>query len=244
MAKIWTTEDFNAAYTQYNHQWAVNSGFVLYASALQRLTDRSTYTPSAEVLFIGCGFGYWIEYLLTVPGVQASNVWGIDTGPHINANKNDPVYVNPTVQSKILNLDISSPSILNDLKPYFGGNGKVGGWVVSTLVLTSLETDQEISDFSSNCDALLGPSGEVAHIFTSEVFLSTDPDDFHNRTLGMNWQPRDYWSSRLSNHWLFDQHGWAHPEATLGDPSYIGRFGIDYFGVWNPNANGGVGGWE
>lgn len=228
-AYIWTNPITKVREPCYNHMWASYNNFKMYADALQNMVSHANFTPSSEVLFVGCGFGYWIEVLLMQPGVQANNVWGIDTSPYITANKNDTVYTNSIVAPKILDLDITSSTILNDLKPYYGGNGKVGGWIISTLVLTSLQTDQEITNFGSACENISGPQAKVAHIFSSLIPNS-------DLTLGMNWQSRDYWSSRLPNHWLIDQHGWNHPEVLAGTVEY----GVDYFGIWNPD----VGAWQ
>ena len=106
MAKTWDTNAYNQAYTRYNHQWAVDSEFALYKNALTTLVNRSSYTPSSEVLFVGCGFGYWMEYLLTLQGVNPDNVWGIDNGPHITLNKGSSTYVDPSINSKISFLKI------------------------------------------------------------------------------------------------------------------------------------------
>lgn len=225
MAVNWTTDIYNQAYTRYDRAWASGSNFALYTGALTRMSAHSNFTPSAEILFVGCGFGYWMEYILGINGVIPGNVWGVDNGSHVTANKSNPVYVNKNlngidISTKILNLNILAPNILNSLKPYYGGNGRVSGWVVSTLTLTSLQTDQEIADFAAALEVVKGPQAEIAHIFTSELKASTDPEDPHDRSFGMNWQPREYWSSRLPNHWLFDQHYWAY-----GDN-----------GIWNPNT--------
>lgn len=253
MALIWDTDTYNNAYSRYNHQWVMDmDDFGLYKHAFQKLVSRNLYTPADEVLFVGCGFGYWMEYLFTINGVDPDNVWGIDNGPHINTNKNNSVYVNDQaplagggtidLNTKILDLDITSPTILDDLKPAFGGNGKVGGWVMSTLTLTSLQSDQEIQDFANSCDNIKGPQGQVGHIFTSELTTGTDPADPHDRSFGMNWQHRDYWRFRLANHWLFDQHGWNHtetkeflPDGITPNPQYVGKYGVDYFGIYNPD---------
>lgn len=210
MALIWDETQYGNAYTEYSLEWAERGNYEQWKQNLLRLNAHIGFSLGSKALIVGCGFGYLLK-VFDDNGATPSNVYGCDDSTYIQANKDTqaPAGIAP----RILDIDLRAGP--NAFKPYFGGNGKVT-WVVSELVLTSLQTDAEIDEFRLACDAMQsGGNGGVAHIFASfHESLS------HDTTIGMNWRTRDYWSARLPNHWLLDVHYWAY-----GDN-----------GVWNPQT--------
>lgn len=215
MSLQWTDEIFAQAYSHYHRDYWINTAnYGYYRTVLTKLISRNDLTPSQKVLLVGCGFGYWIEFLMSQVGMNPDNVWGTDPSPFIQTNKTNDYYCHADIRNKILTVDIASPTITNELKPFFGGNGTVT-WVLSTLVLESLQTDQEIADFSASCRNPLSQQGKVGHIFASDL------GDASDKSFGMNFQPREYWSDRLPDDWLFDIqngfHVWSPETKTWSD---------------------------
>ena len=135
--KIWDEQAYADAYNYQGQpsytrsHFVVNSDYGYIRETMLNLVGRNLLTPAQEILFVGCGFGWWMEYLIeNVPGAVPDNYWGTEVSAYIHSNKNtESLY-----PAKILDLDLSAPDILDQLKPYFGGNGTVGGWVLSTQV--------------------------------------------------------------------------------------------------------------
>lgn len=201
MALVWDETTFALAYSRpYGLQWIEEVNYAPVLADLQKLDARIGASLGSKFLVAGCGFGFMLPKMVEL-GATFANVWGCDTSPYIHANK--ATQAPAGYASRILNIDIlAGPTAFrNDI----GGNGKVA-WVISEYVLTSLQTDQEIENFRVACTNMQsGGTGGVIHLFASEHPKS-------DRSFGMNWQPREYWSARMPDQWLYDVRG----------------------GVWNP----------
>lgn len=208
MALIWDGNVLAQAYTNYSRAFFEGIDWLPNRERLTALQTKTQLSLGSDILVVGSGLGGLLLALVEA-GVNPDNIYGCDTSPWLAANRSE---IAVGYDSKTLDIDISAGP--DAFKPYFGGNGKVN-WIVSELVLTSLQTDQEIADFATACENMRTGPGGIVHIFASQT-----PDS--DSSFGMNWQPKEYWSDRLPDHILIDVHGPA----------------------WDPDANGGVGAWS
>ena len=209
MSVIFGQTEYEALYTNHTRAWFANApGFGYYGTTLLGMYEKQLLGPGQDYFFIGAGFGRWMEYAIDGLGFSADNVAGTELSAYVHSLIDDPNYVNQTHKDLIHNLDITSPTILNDLKAIFGGNGKISGAVISTLVLSCLQTEQEISDFQAACANIKAANGIILHIFVSDQWDGTGNDPYATgRAYGMNYQPRQYWVDRLGQDcWLLDCH--------------------------------------
>lgn len=230
MAKVWTETDYLAAYSNYNRSWLAGMlNFGMYRHALTGLFSRSLFTPSSSVMLVGCGFGYWFEYLETIPGVNLDRIWGVENSGYILGKLNDPAYVKPSLAGKILNVDLTAPTILNDLKPYYGGAGRIQDAVVSTLAIDSMETDAEVQAFGATLESVKSNPAVVIHIILSaipqELWYRPDVDPQQTaRDLGLMVRPRTEWSALLPGHYFLDLNPADNP------------LNLDAFAFYEPGA--------
>ena len=178
-----------------------------YISRLQALLGSGVVTNNRSVLVVGCGYGFLLEVAIAF-GLVLENVWGIDTSAYIHANK--AVEADVAIASHILDYDLTSPTILNDLKPHIGGNGKFNVVVTENVIETI--PPAEVQVFLDACDNVQQGTGGVAHIVMcqqpdivegGQTIIDTKPPKWE--TLGMTWQLHAQWAALSPSHYWFDE---------------------------------------
>lgn len=171
--------------------WGQSLGF--WKNRIRTIAAKVQLSFGSSLLVVGCGFGYLMETALA-EGMSLSKVWGADTSSWIQANKG--VESIPAVSSNILDIDITDADAANQFKNSgVGGNGKFN-WIVTEQVVESLDPVTELSGFLTACDDLQSGPGGVVHLFTP---LHPGSD----LTLGLNWQPKEYWPPFSPSHfWI------------------------------------------
>lgn len=227
MPLIWTEQVYQQAYSRpYGLSWAMNCNYAPFLGNGNKLGQVGIpVNTSWKLLVVGCGFGFLLKVMDDM-GYNPALVWGSDTSPFIQANK--ATQAPPGYASRILDLSIQGGPI--PFQPYFGGTGQNRGKVHAVItegVIESLLNDGEITAFKAQCENMLLAGGRVIHFFVSELVPEGTSPDPHDRTLGLNWQPREYYSARLSNHYLIDNHGWNARNGTGG--------GVEAL-IWNPTG--------
>lgn len=213
MAVEWDESKYQSAF-RVHVDWntVVGYGAQYYAMAkpgdfskrMAQLQVRNLLAGNKTHLVIGCGFGYLMDMALAPHGVE---VWGTDLSQFIHDNKavESP---NATIASRILQIDVTSPTAQVDFYAAGAGNrtgqqaqrGKFSGLIVSELVIESFNTtpdpllDVELFAFLNACDAL-SDNGAVWH-FVATLPAIKDPDLRH-MTLEQwrDLRPAHYWCS-------------------------------------------------
>lgn len=163
------------------------------------------FTPAADVLVVGCGFGWTLEEMINA---GLNRAWGTDISPFIQASK----ATESAIPAKILSVDVTSPTARTDFVA--AGAGRTGGpaaergkfdWIVTELVLESIDPTNRTA-FLDALDSLLKPGGRVGHLIVAK-----EPGDGpFDPTLGMiamtlaEWvavRPAHYWVDVEQNRW-------------------------------------------
>lgn len=197
MALIWDQARYDNAYIRkgapsYRRAIHGQDAHVWRERVLQLSDQLPQFTPAKTVLLVGCGFGWTIEMAKSEFG--HSNIWGTDTSPFIQDNKSTEA-VEPIYSVDIMDADAARQ--FRDLG--IGQQGKFD-WVISELVIESLDPDTELHPFLDACEALLRPQGNVAHIFAG-THPGNDDDE-------MIWRSLAEWVAERSSHYWLDIHDW------------------------------------
>lgn len=174
-------------------------GLSEFRHRLQRLGATGTFTPSANTIVVGCGFGWLIE-LIVDAGSNA--VWGTDTSPAIQTRITDPgVDVRLDVQPLILDINILDADAIDQfLAAGVGSNKGEFRNVVTEYLVDDIPVGPEMTTMLDACDALLqvGQSN-VFHIVTAADCLlveQTDPAFLPNFLTLAEWvalRPSHFW---------------------------------------------------
>ncbi|MGW8177679.1 MAG: hypothetical protein ACWGQW_02625 [bacterium] len=151
-------------------------GLAHFRFNLQKIGATGTFTPAAETLIVGCGFGWMIE---TIIDIGSNAVWGTDTSTLIQSLKSDPnVGVRSDVQPLILSVDITDVDAADQFKAAGAGTnqGKFRN-VVTELVLGTLSIG-DINLMLDACDALRAPGqSNVFHLVVAYDRLDPEQTD-------------------------------------------------------------------
>lgn len=196
-------------YFSYGSRRAINGnteeiGYADNFRWITALVDRSVYTPGNKTLIVGCGIGATVyKALYQYPN---ASIWGTDISAYIHSIKDTDVPMmsdgnTPFDTSRILNVDITSPTALTQLKSGgIGGNGKVGV-VICELVTETIPIADRPAWFSA-CDSLLSQNGIVAHIIISQKNNQAIPPDW--QTANWTWQSISEWGLEAPTHYFID----------------------------------------
>lgn len=151
---------------------------------------------NARVLFIGCAYGFLMEYAIDA-GIN--QVWGIEPSPWIWANTGE---IRADVLPKIVNATVGVDSVasIQTLLAAAGmGNPRRGDWIVDEDAISSQSNDTEIAAFLSACESLLqgNAKGRIVHIVTPGDPLN--PGDS-----ACIWQPMSWWKAKAPDHTWVD----------------------------------------
>lgn len=172
-----------------------------------RLAELETKTPmnrASRVLVVGAGFGYLLEVMIDL---GAQNVWGTDPSVWIQATK--ATEARADVAPLILDLDVCAG--WQAFKTAGAGQNGKFDFVVSELVVESLDAGTELTTFLDCCEALLRPNGTVVHLLVASK--PEDRPDSRDLTLGIRWQDHAAWITERPTHWWVDTEG---EEYTVG----------------------------
>lgn len=150
-------------------------GLSHYRRRLSELTKHNSFTPAADTLIIGCGFGWLIEVAVDL---GSNSVWGTDTSTLIQSLILDPTKnIRSDIQPLILNVDFTAPDAADQFKALGAGSNK--GQFTNVVTEHVLE-DWPIASINvalDACDALLGPGQtNVFHIVTGQDKVQGDSD--------------------------------------------------------------------
>lgn len=152
-------------------------GLSHFRFTLNKLGVVPAFTPSTDVLVVGCGFGWLVEVMLNA---GSNSAWGTDTSAIIHQEIVNPAMNVPaSVRARVLNIDITSPTARQQFQAAGAGNAQGRfRWVVTEFVIDTLET-AEIAPLLNACDNLRAPGqGGVAHLVVAQDALppgATDP---------------------------------------------------------------------
>jgi len=143
---------------------------------------------NAQILVVGSGFGYLIEYLLDA-GVQ--DVWGIDPGPYIWDSANDDQW-RADVKARTANDWLGSGTEQASLDALPGvPNNERFTWIIDEDA-APMHTDAELPAFIAACEARLqgNAKGRIVHIVTPG-----SAGDF-----SVNWKSMAEWKAVAPDH--------------------------------------------
>lgn len=178
------------------------SGLSHFRFELNKLGAVPAFTPSTDVLVVGCGFGGLVEVMLDL-GSNAA--WGTDlsTVIHDNLATSD---MPQEVQGRVLQINIEDADAADQFQAAGAGtNQGEFRWLVTEHVLED-RTGPQITAILDACDALRAPGqGGVAHIIISTDSVmdvsQMDPVFFPSpRTLAE-------WAALRPAHWWLDVTG-------------------------------------
>lgn len=161
------------------------------------------FQPSADVLVVGCGFGWTLEEM---QNAGLNRAWGTDISPYIQADKS----IESAIPDSILNVDVTAV----DAREQFvaAGAGRIGGpqadrgkfdWIITELVMEGIDPANR-SAFLDALDALLKPGGRVGHLLYAK-----EPGDYpFDPTLGLSEMTLAGWVAlRPSHYWVDIEEG-------------------------------------
>lgn len=168
-------------------------GLSSYRFRLQKL-DASGFSPAAETLIVGCGFGWLVEVIVDV---GSNAVWGTDTGTLIQAGLTDPnIAVRSDIQALILNIDFTSPNAKQLFKAAGAGTNK---GEFRNIVTEHLLEDWPIGDISTAldaCDNLRAAGQSQVYHLVVPAMPGQDTDIVVNQLTIDEWatlRPEHYW---------------------------------------------------
>lgn len=177
-------------------------GLAHFRFRLQKL-GAGGFSPAAETLIIGCGFGWLLEVIVDA---GSNAVWGTDIGMPIQAGITDPnVTVRADIQPLILNINILDVNAAQQFKLAGAGNnsGKFRNVVTEHLL-----EDWPIGDINTildACDALRAPGqSQVYHLVTAQDAIppgASDPAIVVNQFTLAEWaalRPEHYWIDEVT----------------------------------------------
>jgi len=176
-----------------------------FRQRLNKLGSVPNFTPSTNVLVVGCGFGWLME---TMMDLGANRVWGTDISTVIQGLLDDPgVDVRTDVRARILAIDVTDPQAVQQFRTAgAGGQGANRGkfdWIITELVMESFDPVNDLATFTGFLDSLDGlrtnQQGGVAHIVAHH-----QENSGHDDTLGMTWLTLAEWAALQPAHWWID----------------------------------------
>lgn len=183
-------------------------GLSFYRRTLAKMGVVPNFSPAADALIVGCGFGWLVEALIDLGG---NGVWGTDISTIIQSLLNDPgVDVRADVLPRILDIDVMDLDASNQFKTAGAGNNKGEfRWIVTELVMESFDPVNDAAGFNAFCDSLdqLKQKGQanVLHVVAQDLPSTTNN---HDESLGMTWLTLDEWAAYRPDHlWLDIQTG-------------------------------------
>jgi hypothetical protein len=177
-----------------------------------KLGGVPAFTPSTDVLVVGCGFGWLLEMFIEV---GANNAWGTDIASIIHTEISDPQKgVTQEVQDRVLNIDIQDPQATTLFQNAGAGtNAGEFRWIVTEDVLTTMDIPdplnppQAMIDFLDACDNLRAPGqGGVAHFVTTYDDFPITPEN-PDREIIPNPLTFAEWVSVRPAHWWIQVNG-------------------------------------
>lgn len=177
---VWDQAVYDAAYQRWNPQFGTyqasyRAGFLgadkhVWQDRLNQLNLKFAglgFQPSADVLVVGCGFGWTLEEMIAA---GLNRAWGTDISPWIQSAK----ATESAIPAKILNVDVTAV----DARQQFvaAGAGRSGGpvaergkfdWIITELVLESIDPANR-TVFLDALDSLLKPGGRVGHLIVAK----------------------------------------------------------------------------
>lgn len=182
-------------------------GLAHFRFRLQKLGASGAFTPSAETLVVGCGFGWLVE---TIVDVGSNAVWGTDTSTAIQNLLDDPgVAVRSDVRPLIFDINILDANAAQQFKAVGAGNnaGKFRNVVTDRLI-----EDWPISEIDTlldACDALLAPGqSRVFHIVLATDGFISGPEGLPDPAFVSNQLSLAEWVAlRPSHYWIDDRTG-------------------------------------
>lgn len=158
--------------------------------------------PASYVLVVGCGFGWIIETI--VDEFSHTRIWGTDISAWIHSEK--ATHARADIDPLILDIDISAADAQQQFQAAGAGQQGRFDWVVSESVVETIPA-VDLAAFLDNCEALLRPQGDVAHVFTGKL-TDPGPGDVHDRDLGMRFRTLAEWVAERPSHYWLNVHGW------------------------------------
>lgn len=205
MAVLWTQEVYDQAYVRSNGTPSYRRAehgqdtHAFRSRLFQLSTQLPNFNPGTNVLIVGCGFGWTIEVAIDEFG--HNRIWGVDTSSWIQTSKF--THSRGDVAPLILNVPLTVTALRS------AGAGQQGrfDWVITELVVESLDPATELQPFLDECEGILRPNGNVGHIFAGKL---TDPGegDVHDRSLGLQWRTLAEWVAERPSHYWLNVHQW------------------------------------
>ena len=182
-----------------------NPRFNTWNENIRSLGTKLNLSFGSSILLVGCGFGYTME---EAKALGVNKIWGADTSPYIQANK--ATQSAPEIAPLILNIDVTHPDALTQLRPFVGGSGRVN-WVITELVVESL-LSAELTTFLNACDSLRTGTGGVAHIVACK--MDTPVGGLSPHKDSPLWQRTlEEWAAERPSHYWLD---WNNDNRVLG----------------------------
>ena len=139
----------------YDRSFGDRTMLTIFLKRFQTLGGVPNFSWGSSVLVVGCGYGFLLEYALD-QGVNSNKIWGTDISTEIQANKGAEARAD--VAAKILDIDISAPDAVQQLRAVVGGNGRFN-WIVTEDVMP-FYSDAEVPGLMQDCEDLrTGPVG-------------------------------------------------------------------------------------
>ena len=209
---VWDQATYDNAYQRWNPQFQTYQASyraVLLGADKHVWQDRLNqlnlkfaglgFQPSADVLVVGCGFGWTLEEMRNA---GLNRAWGTDISPFIQASKT----TESAIPALILNVDVTSPTARDQFVA--AGAGRTGGppaergkfdWIITELVMESIDPVNR-AGFLNALDALLKPGGRVGHL----IVAKEPGDQPFDPTLNMQSLTLAQWVAVRPAHWWLD----------------------------------------
>lgn len=148
---------------------------------------------SANVLVVGCGFGWLMEHLLDA---GAASVTGVDPSPYVQANKAD--HSRADVAPRIVSATVGVDNVSSVLQAV--GFARTYSVVIDDDAASS-NSDVELTAFLNGCESLLqgNQKSRIIHLVTPQQFGSV-------QSPFLNWKPMADWKALRSTHTWVDIH--------------------------------------
>lgn len=175
------------------------TGLSAWRHRFSKLGAVPAFTPSTDVLVVGCGFGWMVEMFLSI---GSNSAWGTDLSTLIHANL-ATADVPQEVQDRVLDVDIQAADAKDQFLAAGAGTNK-GEW--RWIVTEQLLEDWPIGDIGSildACDNMRAPGqGGVAHIIITTD--SASPEDMGDDGIIDNKLSMAEWVALRPAHWWID----------------------------------------
>lgn len=166
----------------------------------QQLGAIPNFTPSTDVLVVGCGFGWLLEVFRDL---GSNNYWGTDTSTLIHSLLTDPTLeIDSEIQARILSIDVQDPNAAQLFKAAGAGDNK-GEW--NWIVTEHLLETWPIADIPTLCADLDGlrnnqPGGVAHYVQMADTLLPEQVSASDNDNLLSMAE----WVAVYPSHWWID----------------------------------------